>query len=112
MHWPTAFIPSDTDILPLNKKFQALLDNDVDYSPFNSNGVSYYEAANPKLLNWLYLSVWRQLNEIQKLSGGKLRSLGVSNFSVSQLERLINDVSTATRNLECDFLGKVEILEW
>jgi Aldo/keto reductases, related to diketogulonate reductase len=55
--------------------------------------------------DWDFVDTWR---EMQKLAGtGKVRSLGVSNFGIKNLERLLNDPSCKVGSIPFSNKGKM-----
>jgi len=55
--------------------------------------------------DWDFVDTWR---EMQKLAGtGKVRSLGVSNFGIKNLERLLNDPSCKVGSISFSGKGKM-----
>jgi len=74
--------------------------------PKDSNGKSLYSDVDP-------LDTWKAMIELKK--SGKVRSIGVSNFNVKQLERLIQEtgVVPAVNQVECHpYLPQKELIEY
>ena len=54
------------------------------------------------LPDWDFIKTWQ---EMQKLPAtGKVRNIGVSNFGIKNLEKLLNDPSTKVRSSHCKYL--------
>lgn len=88
MHWPVAFVPSGH------------LETAVARSPDpDAVGIKWVEGEPGKPMVDIakskdLLSIWRKMEELQRQ--GKVKALGVSNFSVSNLEQLLPHVSHDT----------------
>lgn len=78
IHWPTAFQ------LKTNEQGEDVMHPEKDsgdFGPLVENSEEFH-----------YLAMWNKMVELQKSTwGSKIRSLGVSNFNVSQLQNLIDN---------------------
>lgn len=68
MHWPSSLNHNGND-----KKTPKLLDGSIDYEK-----------------NWDYVKTWQKMIEIQKKYPTKVKRIGVANFSIKELENIIN----------------------
>jgi len=88
IHWPQAYKEGD------------------DLFPKDSNGKMIYSNVD-------IVDCWRGMIELQKT--GKVKSIGVSNFNVKQLERLVSEtkVVPAINQVECHpYLTQKELMEY
>ncbi|KAI1710084.1 aldo/keto reductase family domain-containing protein [Ditylenchus destructor] len=76
IHWPTGF-KEGGPIFPKNEKDDKMLYSDVDY-----------------------LDTWKALEA--KVKEGKIRSIGLSNFSAQQIERVIDNSQIKPANLQVE----------
>jgi len=77
-----------------------------DLTPKDSNGKTLFSDVDP-------LDTWRTMIELKKT--GKVKSIGVSNFNIKQLERLIQEtgVVPAVNQVECHpYLPQKELIEY
>ncbi|KAJ1910981.1 hypothetical protein IWQ60_010369 [Tieghemiomyces parasiticus] len=88
MHWPIAFVPGD-DLLPRDNKGEIKVD-DVDYK-----------------------DTWRAMEKL--VDEGKVRYIGVSNFTIKQLEDLLKvaRIKPVVNQVECNvYLPQYELVEY
>jgi alcohol dehydrogenase (NADP+) len=89
MHWPSAFKPGD-NLFPKDKD------------------------GNNETANISYVETWKAMEKLVK-NTGKVKAIGVSNFSKSELETLLKEASIvpAAHQLECHpWLQQKEFTEW
>lgn len=86
MHWPVAFVPSGD----LRQALAKPQDREKE-------GIKYLENGKPAIdqeYSENLLLAWRKMEALQR--SGKAKALGVSNFSIKQLEKLLPHVSPDT----------------